>query len=593
VPEGDGEDAAAAEAPARRVVRWPPSAKDRQRLLLIIPVVIYAILAWQRRWMQEDGFINLRIANQVLAGHGPVFNAGQRVEAYTSPLWLAILVVLKGLLGWALPFEWLAVLAGIALSVAGVAFVVYGARELQVARRRGRFAQPEIVVPAGIAVILAIPAFWDFASSGLETGLAMGWIGACFFVLSRHARLGNRRKEPSALGLPSVALLGLGPLVRPELLLYSVSFAVVAVLLSPRDLRSLLPRIATFLAAPVAYQLFRMGFFATVLPNTALAKDASAALWDRGLRYVGNFTGPYAVWVPLVALVALVALCRPWRANRAWITVALGMALPATLQLVYVVRVGGDYMHGRFLIVPVLALIAPVAVVPLDLAHRGWRRQAPVLAVLGIWMVVCAFSLRPRTFDTPAMEDQRAAVVGITHEQHPVRVSQQPEFLQSTGHELALGAHGDVLVVRNQLLVPGTTTVPRRKGLGPAASSQAIGVPGYILDTDVPLIDPAGLAEPIAARQPTVNEVRAGSAHALTPDWLAARAQVRTDELPPGAKQAEHALRCGALGRLVSDTEHPLTVGRFFGNWFDAVGNTTLEIPASPAAAERQFCGSG
>ena len=38
---------------------------------------------YQRRWVTEDAFISLRVVQQVLAGNGPVFNAGERVEAYT------------------------------------------------------------------------------------------------------------------------------------------------------------------------------------------------------------------------------------------------------------------------------------------------------------------------------------------------------------------------------------------------------------------------------------------------------------------------------------------------------------------------------
>lgn len=42
---------------------------------------------WQRRWMSDDGLIVLRTVRNLLAGNGPVFNAGERVEANTSTLW--------------------------------------------------------------------------------------------------------------------------------------------------------------------------------------------------------------------------------------------------------------------------------------------------------------------------------------------------------------------------------------------------------------------------------------------------------------------------------------------------------------------------
>lgn len=43
--------------------------------------------AWQRRWIADDGLIVLRTVRNLLAGNGPVFNAGERVESNTSTLW--------------------------------------------------------------------------------------------------------------------------------------------------------------------------------------------------------------------------------------------------------------------------------------------------------------------------------------------------------------------------------------------------------------------------------------------------------------------------------------------------------------------------
>ena len=64
--------------------------------------------------MSDDGFIHLRVVEQVAAGHGPVFNVGERVEASTSPLWVALLVLAHPVTGVALP--WKAVVIGIALA---------------------------------------------------------------------------------------------------------------------------------------------------------------------------------------------------------------------------------------------------------------------------------------------------------------------------------------------------------------------------------------------------------------------------------------------------------------------------------------------
>ena len=53
------------------------------RVSLWASVAVVAVLfgwgAWQRRWIADDGLIVLRTVRNLLAGNGPVFNAGERV----------------------------------------------------------------------------------------------------------------------------------------------------------------------------------------------------------------------------------------------------------------------------------------------------------------------------------------------------------------------------------------------------------------------------------------------------------------------------------------------------------------------------------
>src|SRR6476646_3204065 len=103
----------AAADPTKRVSRGRAAA-----LLAIVVVAMLAMLAWQHRWTFEDGFINFRIVKQLEAGHGPVFNPGQRVEAFTSPLWLFVLTVADVLTP--IRIEWLSVFLGIGFTAAGL-----------------------------------------------------------------------------------------------------------------------------------------------------------------------------------------------------------------------------------------------------------------------------------------------------------------------------------------------------------------------------------------------------------------------------------------------------------------------------------------
>src|ERR1019366_9356827 len=64
---------------------WTARAPSISWLALLVPVAILLVGAWSYRWVQDDAFINFRIITNLLAGNGPVFNVGERVEVYSDP----------------------------------------------------------------------------------------------------------------------------------------------------------------------------------------------------------------------------------------------------------------------------------------------------------------------------------------------------------------------------------------------------------------------------------------------------------------------------------------------------------------------------
>ena len=115
----------------------PDPHRGLQAAVLAVPVVVLAVLAWTHRSMFSDGFIYLHVVQNILAGHGPVFNAGQRVEAFTSPAWLALVT----LVAFVTPFSLttIAVDLGIALTLAGLVLAIVSSARLV------RRAEPDAV----------------------------------------------------------------------------------------------------------------------------------------------------------------------------------------------------------------------------------------------------------------------------------------------------------------------------------------------------------------------------------------------------------------------------------------------------------------
>ena len=72
----------------------------------------------------DDAYIFLRYARNIREGAGPVFNPGEAVEGYTSPLWLAVLTAL-----WPLPVARESLASGASIACGAVLLIVLLWRE--------------------------------------------------------------------------------------------------------------------------------------------------------------------------------------------------------------------------------------------------------------------------------------------------------------------------------------------------------------------------------------------------------------------------------------------------------------------------------
>ncbi len=147
---------------------------------MFAPILALVALAYRLRWTFDDGFIYFRSVDQLLAGNGPVFNRGERVEAFTSPLWLAILTV--GDLVSPFRLEHVALWLSIGSTALGVLLATVASARIS------RRVQPTgIRIPLGLVVLVALWPTWVWTTSGMEVGLTYLWIGSCFLVLAAWA----------------------------------------------------------------------------------------------------------------------------------------------------------------------------------------------------------------------------------------------------------------------------------------------------------------------------------------------------------------------------------------------------------------------
>ena len=167
-----------------------------------------------------------------------------------------------------------------------------------------------LLLPAGALVFAVLAPVWDFSTAGLDTGLAIAWLGASWWALCRLVCADTAQNTKGARWWTCL-LIGLGPLVRPDLLIMTLAFLGV-LLVVERSWRHRVRVTAWIVVIPLAYEVFRMAYYAALVPNTALAKEAGTSDWSRGCTYFTDFVSTYHWWIPigLLLVVALVPLLR-------------------------------------------------------------------------------------------------------------------------------------------------------------------------------------------------------------------------------------------------------------------------------------------
>ena len=318
--------------------------------LLGLAALFFVVLTrYHSRHICDDAFIAFRYADNVAVGFGPVWNRGEPVEGFSSPLWLGLLV-LGRLLGAPLPV-WTAAL-GVGASLLCLVVVHRFALALSASR---------LVAAAAIAATSLIYPLYYWAPAGLETSLfallatTAAWslaVPASWWWAVAAAFLGVARPEGPFLVLVLIALARLAhgrPALRPGLL-------------------------GLALAPALAWLVFRRAYYGEWLPNTYYAKATGALL----VRLVAG--SAYALWGILALAAAAATLWLGGIAKRANVAAAIFLSL----ALAAVVGAGGDWMwHGRML-VPVLPGLAALTVAGIAAASPH-RRFALALACALAW----------------------------------------------------------------------------------------------------------------------------------------------------------------------------------------------------------------
>ena len=341
-------------------VEWTALLRDAdavlfRRVVLLLCLVFLAVLL-RTAWLGDDALITFRTVMNVTHGHGLTFNIAERVQSYTHPLWLLLLTGAYLVVG---NVYYAAFLVSIGVSLAVFWLVL-------------RQAATRMQVWIVVAVLLCSRAFVDYSTSGLENPLSN-------LLLVTFIALAMRSHEASGSGVTGVwTVASLLYLTRPDNVLL-VAPVLVWLTVRATPWTAAARQALTGLLPAAGWTAFSLIYYGVPFPNTAYAKlgtgIARGDLVQQGVVYLLDSIDRDPV--TLVTILFAVALGLLSRGPARWIAGGL------LVHLAYVVSIGGDFMSGRFLVLPLLAAVLllsrtiPFMTVPALMT-------ASVLAVIGL-----------------------------------------------------------------------------------------------------------------------------------------------------------------------------------------------------------------
>jgi len=331
-------------------------------MLLAAAFAMFGFALYNTAWLSDDAYISYRTVDNLVHGYGLTWNVAERVQAFTNPLWVLLNAVPYAFVQepWHIYFSALAVSAVVSL----IAIFILAAG----------VARSAMAAVFAIVALSFCRAFVDYSTSGLENPMT-------HLLLALFMLYFLRLRWTMGVLFSMSLCAGLSMVNRMDTLLLFAPVLIYA-WLAERNVKATLVMLAGALPF-IAWEIFSVIYYGFPFPNTAYAKLGTGIgdqeIVMQGLWYLANSIKNDPLTLALIAC-GLVGAPLALRNGR-----YTALALGGLLYVVYVVKVGGDFMQGRFLAAPLF--LAVLLLVQL----QGFARPAAAIAAA---LVAVALSMQ-------------------------------------------------------------------------------------------------------------------------------------------------------------------------------------------------------
>ncbi len=433
--------------------------KERNLHSYILTYLALAILVFtffKNLWTCDDTYIIFRSIEQLYDGNGPRWNPHERVQAYTSVLWFWLLALFRI---FTKDLFLISTLISLTLSILLFKLVKDNTK-------------PHVTLLFVLFITLS-KGFFDFINPGLENPLV--------YLLLAFITIKWLKKE---IDPPLIITLSILPLSRHDVTLI-VAPIIIYLLVNTFKKRSLKVTLlfAIKLSAPlIIWSAFAIFYYGQPFPNTAYAKlnlDVSPkeVLLSSFDYFYTNLKYDTLTLVTIILLIPFIFYKEPL------------LASGITLYLIYLIKIGGDFMLGRFLSFPFIVSL-------IFLLYKVKNKQKTVFA---LYLSIVTFFSLYKLYNPPLL----APII--------------PKF---TGHAALLSprvADERGFYVSNTSIIDYLRYLTGKIGFFPSHSRielaiyikntpikivqfANIGFLGYYVGTEKIVIDPLALTDPFLAR---------------------------------------------------------------------------------------------
>ncbi|MFC1959461.1 hypothetical protein ACFLYO_02015 [Chloroflexota bacterium] len=321
--------------------------------------IAFVVLLINRAWLSDDIFITLRTVDNFVSGYGLTWNIIERVQAYTHPLWMFLISVL-----YFVTREEFYTLIFLSLTISAIAVAFW---MLKVSRSKEATA-------LGLVALMLSVAFIDYSTSGLENPLTHLLLVIFVFYFLQDEPYTPRRIFILSF-IASLALLN-----RVDTGLFYFPALIYAWYQSTDRKKSLVSGMAGQFPM-ICWALFSMLYYGFPVPNTYYAKlntgIPSGEIYHQGFLYYLYSFETDLVTMTVIAFAIFIVLYTRHKRN---IVLSVGLVL----YLLYIVRIGGDFMGGRFFTAPLflaILMLSQYKIAKIDILAMG-----TILAVLTIFL---------------------------------------------------------------------------------------------------------------------------------------------------------------------------------------------------------------